>query len=212
MLGAEILWMRKALLGLALCATCLAAPIAEVDIVVPSSAFHPQSWLRPQLRENPKPDYRGKPPGSLAEFVSPEVISRIVVDQYAGSDNDVRRYLTAMPGAAAEYFGPSLDLCQSRRNNPKPNGFPVYGARLEWTSTSTVTFESGKVGKLAVATVVVSNSPPPLPRGGILQAKVFGLSDAPTCVGLDKVPVDSLYVSYIDPDNYTWAFAIPLKP
>ena len=51
-----------------------------------------------------------------AEFVSPEVIFKIVVDQYAGPDDDVRRYLTAMPTAAAEYFGPSLELCQWRRN------------------------------------------------------------------------------------------------
>jgi hypothetical protein len=191
--------MRKALLGLTLCVTCLAAPRAEVQVVVPSSAFHPQNWLRPQLRENPKPGYRGKSAGSLAGFVSPEVISKIVVDQYAGSDDAVRRYLTAMPTAAAEYFGTSLELCKFRRN-PAPNRPPIYGARLEWTSTSVVTFESGRIGRLAVATVVVSNTPQPP-----------GLSDAPNCLGLDKVPVDSLYVSYIDPDGYSWSFAIPLQ-
>ena len=200
--------MRKALLGLALCVTCVAAPMAEVEIVVPSSAFHPQNWLRPQFRENPKPDYRAKSAGSLAEFVSPEVISKIVVDQYAGRDDDVRRYLTAMPSAAAEYFGPSLELCQWRRN-PNPNGSPIYGARLEWTSTSAVVFESGRIGRLAVATVVVSNVPKP--PGGFNLSKVFGLSDAPNCLGLDKVAVDSLYVSYIDPDGYSWSFAIPLQ-
>src|SRR5688572_22197535 len=138
--------MRTILFGLALCFTCLAAPMPEVEVVMPPSAFHPQNWLRPQFRNNPNPDYRGKSAGSLAEFVAPAVISKIVVDQYAGSDAEVRRYLTAMPTAAAEYFGPSLELCQSRRN--LPNAFPVYGARLEWTSTSTITFESGKSGRL----------------------------------------------------------------
>ena len=201
--------MRKALLGLALCVTCLAAQRAEVQIVVPSSAFHPQNWLRPELRENPKPDYRGNSASSLAEFVSPEVISRIVVDQYAGPDDDVRRYLTAMPTAAAEYFGPSLELCQWRRN-PSPNGFPIYGARLEWTSTSTITFDSGRTGRLVVGTVVVSNAPKP-PERGFNRPRVFGLSDVPNCLGLDKVPVDSLYVNYIDPDGYSWSFAIPLQ-
>ena len=190
--------MRKALLGLALCVTCLAAPRAEVQIVVPSSAFHPQNWLRPQLRENPKPGYPGKFAGSLAEFVSPEVISKIVVDQYAGPDDDVRRYLTAMPTAATEYFGPSLELCQPRFSTKW-----VLGARLDWTSTSTVTFESGRSGRLSVATVVVSRASGP--------QKVFGLSNTPDCVGLDKVPVDSLYVSYVDPDGHSWSFAVPLQ-
>src|SRR5215472_16680965 len=152
--------MRTVLFALALCVTCLAAPMPDVEVVVPPSAFHPQNWLRPQFRDNPNPNYRGKSAGSLAEFVTPEVISKIVVDQYAGPDQDVRRYLTAMPTAAAEYFGPSLELCQSRRNTS--NGPPVYGARLDWTSTSTVTFESGSSGRLAVATVVVSNVPKPL--------------------------------------------------
>jgi hypothetical protein len=78
-----------------------------VELVVPSSAFHPQNWLRPEFREDPKPDYRGKSVGSLAEFISPEVISKIVVDQYAGADDDVRRYVTAIPTAAVQYFGPS---------------------------------------------------------------------------------------------------------
>ncbi len=200
--------MRTALLGLVLCAPFLATPMAQVEIVVPSSAFHPQTWLRPQLRENPKPDYRGKSTGSLAEFVSPEVISKIVVDLYAGSDDHVRRYLTAMPNAAAEYFGPSLELCQFRRN-ATANRPRVYGARLEWTSTSVVTFESGRIGRFAVATVVVSNTPKP--PGGVNLSKVFGLSDAPNCLGLDKVPVDSLYVNYIDPDGYSWSFAIPVQ-
>lgn len=191
--------MRAVLFGLALCVTWLAEPIPDVEVVVPPSAAHPQDWLHPQLRENPKPDYRGKSAGSLAEFVAPEVISKLVVDQYAGPPDDVRRYLTAMPTAAAQYFGPSLELCEPRRS---PNGW-VLGARLDWTSTSTVTFESGRSGRLAVATVVVSRA------GG--QKKTFGLSDAPDCVGLDKVPVDSLYVSYVDPEGYGWAFAVPLQ-
>jgi hypothetical protein len=198
--------MRTVFLGLAVCVTCLAAPMPEVEVVVPAAAFHPQDWLRPQFRDNPNRDYRGKSARSLEEFVSPEVISKIVVDQYAGSDDDVRRYLAAMPTAALEYFGPSLELCQWRRN--QPNGLPVYGARLEWTSTSTVTFESGRSGRLAVATVVVSSVPKP---PGFTPAKAFGLSGAPNCLGLEKVPVDSLYVSYVDPDGYTWAFAVPLQ-
>jgi len=197
--------MRTILFGLALCVTCLAAPIPEVEVVVPLSAFHPQDWLRPEFRDNPNRDYRGKSAGSLAEFVTPEVISKIVVDQYAGPDEDVRRYLTAMPTAAAEYFGPTLELCQWRRNSP--NG-PVNGARLDWTSISTVTFESGRSGKLAVATVIVSNVPK---ITSFNLRKVFGLSDSPNCVGLDKVPVDSLYVSYVDPDGHSWAFAVPLQ-
>jgi hypothetical protein len=198
--------MRTVLLALAVCVACFAAPMAEVEVVVPPSAFHPQNWLRPELRENPKPDYRSKSVNSLGEFVAPEVISRIVVDQYAGPDTDVRRYLTAMPTAAVEYFGSSLELCPWRRN--QPNRIPIYGAGLAWTSTSTVTFESGRRGRLTVATVVVSNSPKP---PGVTPAKRFGFSEAPDCLGLDKVPVDSLYVSYIDPDGYTWAFAVPLR-
>jgi hypothetical protein len=198
--------MRTVLFGLALCVTGLAAPMLEVEVVILPSAFHPRDWLRPQFRDNPNPDYPVKPGSSLAEFVKPEVISKIVVDQYAGPDEDVRRYLTAMPTAAAEYFGPFLELCQWRRNL---NGSPVYGARLAWTSTSTITFETGRSGRLAVASVVVSNVPKP--PDGFSLPKVFGLSDAPNCLGLDKVPVDSLYVSYIDPDGYSWAFAIPLQ-
>jgi hypothetical protein len=199
--------MRTVLFGLTLCVTSLAAPMLEVEVVIPPSAFHPQNWLRPQFLDNPNRDYRVKSAGSLAEFVKPEVISKIVVDQYAGPDEDVRRYLTAMPTSAAEYFGPSLELCQSRTT--ASNGFPVYGARLDWTSISTVTFESGRSGRLAVATVVVSNVPKA--PAGFNQPKVFGLSDAPNCVGLDKVSVDSLYVSYVDPDGYSWAFAVPLQ-
>src|SRR5262249_54381215 len=133
-----------------------------------------------------------------AEFVAPEVISKIVVDQYAGPADDVHRYLTAMPTATAQYFGPSLELCKPRRN---PNW--VLGARLDWTSTSTVAFESGRSARLSVATVVVSRAAGP--------QKLFGLSDAPDCVGLDKVPVDSLYVSYVDPGGYSWSFAVPLQ-
>src|SRR5262249_22742307 len=106
--------MQAVLFGLALCVTYLAAPMLEVEIVVPPSAFHSQNLLRLQFRHNPKPGYRGKGSGSLAEFVSPEVISKIVVDQYAGPEDDVRRYLTAMPTAAAEHLGPALELCQSR--------------------------------------------------------------------------------------------------
>jgi hypothetical protein len=71
-----------------------------VEVVVPPSAAHPQDWLRPQIRANPKPDYRGKPANSLAEFVAPEVVSTIVVDQYAGPPDDVLRYLTTLPTAA----------------------------------------------------------------------------------------------------------------
>jgi hypothetical protein len=199
--------MRTVLFGLALCVTCLAEPTTDVEVVVPPSAAHPQDWLRPQIRDNPKPDYRGKSAGSLAEFVAPEVISKIVVDQYAGPPDDVRRYLTALPTAAAQYFGSSLELCGAR---PNTNGSPTYGATLAWTSTSTLTFESGRSGGLAVATVVVSKyvGPNPVPS---FVPKAFGLSRAPDCVGLDKVPVDSLYVSYVDPDGYSWSFAVPLQ-
>jgi hypothetical protein len=132
-----------------------------------------------------------EPRSGEAEFVEPEVISRIVVDQYAGPTDDVRRYLSAMPGAAAQNFGLSLKLCA-----PPPRVYgtpPAVGARLDWTSTSTVTFESGRSGRLAVVSVIVSNAP-------LFRSKVFGLSDAPGCIGFDKVPVDSLYVSYIDPE------------
>jgi len=173
-------------------------------VVVPPAAAHPQDWLRLQIRDNPKPDYRGKSAGSLAEFVAPDVISKIDADQYAGPPDDVRRYLTAMPTAAAQYFGPSLELCVARAN---PNG-PPNGAGLAFTSTSTITFESGRSGKLAVATVYVSRAAGPNPG---FRPKVFGLSRTPDCIGLDKVPVDSLYVSYVDPDGYTWAFAVPLQ-
>jgi hypothetical protein len=197
--------MRTLLMGLALCIACLAQPKPDVEVVVPPSAAHPQDWLRPRIRENPKPDYQGKPTASLAEFVAPEVISKIVVDQYAGAPDDVRRYLTAMPTAAAQYFGPSMELCAAI---PKPNGSGANGVGLVWTSTSTVTFESGKSGKLAAATVFVSKAAGPGPG---FAPKMFGLSHAADCVGLDKVPVDSLYVNYIDPDGYTWSFAIPLQ-
>jgi hypothetical protein len=191
--------MRTVLFGLALCVVaCPAEPTPDVEprpdleVVVPPSAAHPQDWLHPQIRDNPNPDYRGKPAGSLAEFVAPEVISKIVVDQYAGSPDDVRRYLTALPTAAAQYFGPSLELCEVA---------PTSGVGLVWTSISTVTFESGRSGRLAVATVTVY-------RG---SHKAFGLSRAPGCVGLDKVPVDSLYVSYVDPNGYSWSFALPVR-
>jgi hypothetical protein len=177
--------MRTLLFGLALCVNCL----GQLAVVVPPSAAHPQDWLHPQIRQNPKPGSPGKLASTLAEFVAPEVISKIVVDQYAGPPDDVRHYLTALPTAAAQYFGQSLELCTA-------------GARLVWTSTSTVTFDSGKSGRLAVATVNVSKVPSP---------KVFGLSPAPDCFGFDKVRVDSIYVSYIDPDGYTWAFAVPLQ-
>jgi hypothetical protein len=199
--------MRTVLTGLALCLTILARPTPEIEVVVyRPSAAHPQSWLSPQIRDNPKPDYRGKPAGSLAEFVAPEVVSKIVVDQYAGDPADVSRYLTAMPTATTEYFGQSLELCKF----PKPKGSELYGATLEWTSTSTVTFESGRSGRLAVATVVVSRIKGQLPLA-LTQPKAYGLSDGPECAGLDKVPVDSLYVSYIDPDGYSWSFAVPLQ-
>jgi hypothetical protein len=199
--------MRTLLFGLALCVTCLAEPLRDVEVIVPPAAAHPQDWLHLQLRENPKPNYGSKPVSSLAEFVAPEVISKIVVDQYAGPPDDVDRYLTTMPTAAAQYFGASLELCEP----PNPRLSPPYGARLDWTSTSTVYFESGRTGKLAVAMVVVA-------RGGNAnllssgsQRKTFGLSRAADCVGLDKVPVDSLYVNYIDPDGYSWSFALPLQ-
>jgi hypothetical protein len=149
-----------------------------VEVVVPPSAAHPQDWLHPQIRNNPSPDDRGKSAASLAEFVAPEVIAKIVVDQYAGPPDDVRRYLAALPTAAAQYFGPSLVFC---------NGFV-------WTSTSTVTFESGRTGTLAVGAVMAIRNP-----------------RHDYCVGFDKVPVDSLYVSYLDPDGHRWYFAVPLR-
>ncbi len=133
------------------------------------------------------------------------MISKIVVDQYAGPPDDVRRYLTAMPTAAAQYFGPSRELCEAGAN---PNGPLTNGAGLAFTSTSTVTFESGRSGKLAVATVFVSKAAGP---NLSFRPKVFGLSRTPDCLGLDKVPVDTLYVSYVDPDGYSWAFAVPLQ-
>jgi hypothetical protein len=178
--------MRTVLFGVALFATCLAEATQEVEVVVPTSAAHPQSWLRPRLRNNPNPSYQVKSAASLAEFVVPEVITKILVDQYAGDPDDVRRYLTAMPAAAAQYFGPSLQLCPA--------------AALAWTSTSTVTFESGRSGRLAVATVYVVKSAGP----GLVP-------NTPDCVGPDKVPFDSLYVSYLDPDGYSWYFAVPLQ-
>lgn len=199
--------MRTLLLGLALCVTCLAEPMPDVEVVVPPSAAHPEDWLRPQLRSNPNPNYQGKAAGSLAEFVAPEVISKIVVDEYAGSPDDVHRYLTALPTGAAEYFGPSLELCEP----PNPKLSPPYGARLDWTSTSTVTFESGRSGRLAVATVVVARGGNPNLLTPASVHKTFGLSRAPDCVGLDTVPVDSLYVNYVDPDGYSWSFAVPLQ-
>ncbi|MGP0075907.1 MAG: hypothetical protein ACLPWF_28655 [Bryobacteraceae bacterium] len=146
--------MRTVVFGLALCVTCLAGPLPDLEVVVPASAAHPQDWLHPQIRNNPKPGYHGKSAGSLAEFVAPEVISKIVVDQYAGPPDDVRHYLTTLPTAAAQYFGPSLILCK-----PRPG---TSGAALAWTSTSTVTF-------------------------------------------------DSFYVSYVDPDGYSWYFVVPLQ-
>src|SRR5579863_5328317 len=183
--------MRTVLFGLALCFICLAGPTPDLEVVVPPSAAHPQDWLHLQIRNNPKPGYEAKPVGSLAEFVAPEMISKIVVDQYAGPADDVRRYLTTLPTAVAEYFGPSLLLCRPHQG--------TSGPALTWTSTSTVTFESGRSGRVAVASVH--------PTGGGHFA-VPDQTETPGCVGLDKLPVDSLYVSYIDPDGYTWAFAI----
>jgi hypothetical protein len=75
--------LRTVLFGLALCLSCL-GETPDLEVVVPPSAAHPQDWLRPQIRENPKPGYQGKSVGSLAEFITPEVISKIVGDQYAG--------------------------------------------------------------------------------------------------------------------------------
>ena len=34
--------MRTVFLGLAVCVTCRATPVREVEVVVPSAAFHPQ--------------------------------------------------------------------------------------------------------------------------------------------------------------------------
>lgn len=187
--------MRTVLFGLALCVSCLAEPTPDVEVVVQPSAAHPQDWLRPQIRDNPNRDYPGKSAASLAEFVAPEVISKIVVDQYAGPPDDVRRYLTAMPTAVAQYFGPSLKLCLA-----SPKGSLRGGTQLIWTSTSTITFESGRSGRLAVATVGVSN----------FGAGPF-LSNTPDCVGRDRIPLDSLFVSYVDPDGYSWYFAVPLQ-
>jgi hypothetical protein len=194
--------MRAVFLSLALCVTCLAQTTHDVDVIVPESAAHPQDWLHLQLRNKPKPNYRSKSVGTLGEFVAPEVISKIVVDQYAGPPDDVSRYLKAMPTAEGQYFGTSVELCEPTLRS----GAIVTGARLDWTSTSTITFESGRRGTLAVATVIVSKAP----RLGS-RPKVFGLSDTPDCLGLDKVPVDSLYVSYTDPDDYSWAFVITLQ-
>jgi hypothetical protein len=198
--------MGAILLGLALFVTGATAQTPRVDVVVPPSAAHPQDWLSPEIRDNPKPDYRGKSEGIMAELVAPEVISKIVVDQYAGSPEEVRSYLSALPATAVQYFGPSLKICQY----PKTRGPEAYGARLDWTSTSTITFESGRMAKLSVATVVVSRikGPPPVT---LIQRRVAGLSDGPDCAGLDKVPVDSLYVSYLDPDGYSWSFAVLLQ-
>ncbi len=186
--------MRTVLSGLALCLICLAKPMPDVEVVVPASAAHPQNWLHPHIRDNADPDYRGKQAGSLAEFVAPEVISKIVVDQYAGPADNVRRYLTALPTAAAKYFGPSLLLCK-----PHPG---TSGAALAWTSTSTVTFESGRSGRLAIATIY---------PGAIGHFAVPSLTEVSGCIGPDKIPFDSLYVSYLDPNGHSWYFAVPLQ-
>ncbi len=148
--------MRTVLFGLAWCAAGLAGSRKDMQVVVPPCAAHPQDWLRPHIQNNPNSIYQGKSAGSLAEFVVPDVISKIVVDQYAGPPDDVRRYLTALPTAAARYFGPSLELCKAGKGSPT-------GAALAWTSTSTITFESGRSGRLAVATVFVSRIPGPPP-------------------------------------------------
>lgn len=198
--------MRRLIAVLALSLTCLAEPAAEMDVVVPPAAARTQ-WLRLQIKDNPRPGYAGTPVRSLGEFVAPAAIAKVVVDEYAGDPNDVRRYLAVMPAAAAQYFGPSLDLCEPRLH---PEGSPGLGARLDWTSTSTVTFDNGKTGTLAVATVVVSRVVPGLGPGSAARPKTFGLSSAPDCVDFEKVPVDSLYVSYTDPDGHSWAFAVPV--
>src|ERR1700735_1302650 len=112
--------MRTVLFSLALCLICLAA--TDLEVVVPPSAAHPQDWLRPRIHENPKPGYQAKSVGSLAEFIAPEVIAKIVVDQYAGPPDDVRRYLIALPTAAAQYFGSSLELCRAGANPNQTNG------------------------------------------------------------------------------------------
>jgi hypothetical protein len=186
--------MRTVLPGLALCLICLAETTPNVQVVIPPSAAHPQNWLHPQIRDNPKLDYLGKQADSLAEFVAPEVISKIVVDQYAGPVDDVRHYLTALPTAAAKYFGPSLLLCQPRAG--------TSGLALAWTSISTVTFESGRTGRLAIANVF---------PGAVGHNALPSLAHAQNCIGPDQIPFDSLYVSYVDPDSYSWYFALPLQ-
>ena len=186
--------MRTVIVGLSLCAASLTQPAVDVEVVVPPSAAHPQGWLRPQLRDNPKPDYQSKGAESLAEFVAPEVISKIVVDQYAGSPDDVRRNLTDLPTAPAQYFGPSLVFCKPRPGMSSPE--PV------WTSTSTVTFESGRSGRLAIAT---------LHPGAVSHFAQRSPTEAPGRFGPDKVPYDSLYVKYVDPEGYSWYFAAPFQ-
>jgi hypothetical protein len=194
--------LRTVLFGLALCLACLAAT-QDLEVVVPPSVAHPQDWLRPQIRKNPKPGYQGKSAGSLAEFVAPEVISKIVVDQYAGPPDDVRRYLTAMPPPQPNT---SVHRWISARRAPIPTGPRRTPPGSPGPAHPPLLSKSGRTGKLAVATVFVSKA-----MGSSFVPKVFGLSRAPDCVGLDEVPVDSLYVRYVDPDGYTWSFAVPLQ-
>jgi hypothetical protein len=183
--------MRPGFLVLALCVTCWAEGSQGVEVVVPPSAAHPQDWLRLQIRDHPKPDDSGKPAGSFAEFLAPEVISKIAVDQYAGPSDDVRHYLSELPTAAAKYLGPSPVFCK-----PGPGTSTIA---ISWTSSSTVTFESGRSGRLAVAMVH--------PMGGGHFA-VPTATPTPGCLGPDQVPYDGLYVRYVDPDGYSWYFAV----
>ena len=186
--------MRPVLLILALAVACLPEPTRDLEVVVPPSAAHPQGWLRPQLRDHPKPGYQSKGAESLAEFIAPEVISKIVVDQYAGPAEEVRHNLTDLPSAAVKYFGPSLVFCKPGPGMSSPE--PV------WTSTSILTFKSGRIGRLAIASLH------PGTDGHFAQPSP---TEGAGCFGPDKVPYDSLYVRYVDPDGYSWYFAVPFQ-
>jgi hypothetical protein len=139
--------MRTLLLGLTLCVTCFAES-ADVEAVVPPSAAHPQDWLHPQFRSNPNPNYQGKTAGSLAEFVTSEVMSKIVVDQYAGPPTMSAAISPPCPQPRPN-TGLSLELCEPPNPNPKLS--PPYGARLDWTSTSTVLSKAAAVAGLPSA-------------------------------------------------------------
>ena len=208
--------MRTTLFGLTLCVAALAqtAPAGrpaarpDVDVEVPPSARNVklQVNLPVDFPENPKPNtansnQSGEPVASFAEFVAPEVISKIVADQWAYAPNDVRRDLAALPTSEAISFGPNPELCA-----PGANSGERTGARLSWFSTSQITFESGRTGRLAVAWVNVARGRPQGPPPFYL-----GVGNSSDCLGPDKVPYGSLFVRYMDPDGYTWSFAVPLQ-